>query len=260
MTHDPTCGAMQWFHPFVRRRERDDGRRRAARVQRLGARHEVERPEQALRVLRHVRVLKRRAARRTRRRYVLREGSDLRDRGPFPCSSCSTLHGSHRQSRADHRRQADRRSSSPRSSPKRGVDVALTYARSRAEAEQAVDASWRAASRARSRSQADLSQPEACDAAVAPGGRDVRAARHPDQHGVGLRAACRSTISRSRTGTPRWTSICAPPFSARTRRCRTCGRRRRPHHQLQRLGREERPAALSGFSAVLRRESRRASR
>jgi NAD(P)-dependent dehydrogenase (short-subunit alcohol dehydrogenase family) len=48
----------------------------------------------------------------------------------------------------------------------RGVDVALTYARSRAEAEQAVER-VRAASRRGIALQADLSQPDACDAAVA---------------------------------------------------------------------------------------------
>ena len=28
LTHDPTCGAMQWFHPLVVGRRRDDGRGR----------------------------------------------------------------------------------------------------------------------------------------------------------------------------------------------------------------------------------------
>ena len=48
----------------------------------------------------------------------------------------------------------------------RGVDVALTYARSRAEAEQAGER-VRAAGRRAAIVQADLSQPEACEAAVA---------------------------------------------------------------------------------------------
>ena len=48
----------------------------------------------------------------------------------------------------------------------RGVDIALSYARSRAEAEQAA-ASVRAASRRASTLQADLSQPDACAALVA---------------------------------------------------------------------------------------------
>jgi NAD(P)-dependent dehydrogenase (short-subunit alcohol dehydrogenase family) len=48
----------------------------------------------------------------------------------------------------------------------RGVDVALSYARSRAEAEQAAER-VRAAGRRAAIMQADLSQPEACDAIVA---------------------------------------------------------------------------------------------
>ncbi len=48
----------------------------------------------------------------------------------------------------------------------RGVDVALSYARSRAEAEQAAEL-VRAAGRRATIMQADLSQPEACDAIVA---------------------------------------------------------------------------------------------
>jgi NAD(P)-dependent dehydrogenase (short-subunit alcohol dehydrogenase family) len=48
----------------------------------------------------------------------------------------------------------------------RGVDVALTYARSRAEAEQAAER-VRAAGRRSAILQADLSQPAACDAVVA---------------------------------------------------------------------------------------------
>ncbi len=48
----------------------------------------------------------------------------------------------------------------------RGADVALTYARSRAEAEQAAER-VRAAGRRAAIVQADLSRPEACDAAVA---------------------------------------------------------------------------------------------
>ena len=48
----------------------------------------------------------------------------------------------------------------------RGVDVALSYARSRAEAEQAADR-VRSAGRRAAIFQADLSQPEACEAVVA---------------------------------------------------------------------------------------------
>jgi NAD(P)-dependent dehydrogenase (short-subunit alcohol dehydrogenase family) len=48
----------------------------------------------------------------------------------------------------------------------RGVDVALCYARSRAEAEQGADR-VRAAGRRAAIMQADLSQPDACDAVVA---------------------------------------------------------------------------------------------
>ena len=48
----------------------------------------------------------------------------------------------------------------------RGVDVALSYARSRAEAEQAADR-VRGAGRRAAIFQADLSQPEACEAVVA---------------------------------------------------------------------------------------------
>lgn len=48
----------------------------------------------------------------------------------------------------------------------RGVDVAVSYARSRAEAEQAADR-VRGAGRRAAVLQADLSQPEACDAVVA---------------------------------------------------------------------------------------------
>jgi len=47
----------------------------------------------------------------------------------------------------------------------RGVDVALSYARSRAEAEQAAEA-VRAAGRRGAAIQADLSQPDACEALV----------------------------------------------------------------------------------------------
>ena len=57
LTHDPTCGAMQWFHPFVVGRQATMGVTEQHVLHRLGARHEVERPEQALGVLRHVRVL-----------------------------------------------------------------------------------------------------------------------------------------------------------------------------------------------------------
>jgi NAD(P)-dependent dehydrogenase (short-subunit alcohol dehydrogenase family) len=60
---------------------------------------------------------------------------------------------------------------------KRGVDVALSYARSRAEAERAA-AEVRRAGRRAEIIQADLSQPEACDALVAAaaksfGGLDI---------------------------------------------------------------------------------------
>ena len=55
LTHDPTCGAMQWFHPFCRRwMSRTMGVAEPASVHRLVARHQVERPEQALGVLRDV--------------------------------------------------------------------------------------------------------------------------------------------------------------------------------------------------------------
>ena len=57
MTHDPTCGAMQWFHPLASIDEATMGVADAALVHRLGARHQVERPEQALGVLRHVQLL-----------------------------------------------------------------------------------------------------------------------------------------------------------------------------------------------------------
>ena len=57
LTHEPTCGAMQWFHPFAHDRRRGDGRDRPAPLHRRRARHEVERPEQALGVLRDVQLL-----------------------------------------------------------------------------------------------------------------------------------------------------------------------------------------------------------
>ena len=44
--------------------------------------------------------------------------------------------------------------------------------------------------------------PTACAALVQPGGRDLRPPRHPDQHGVGLRAAAVRRPDASPTGTP----------------------------------------------------------
>ena len=75
----------------------------------------------------------------------------------------------------------------------RGVDVVLGYARSRDEAEQAAR-SVRAAGRRAEIVQADLSQPEGCQALVSARGRNIRPARHPAQHGVGVRARVPSTI------------------------------------------------------------------
>ena len=57
----------------------------------------------------------------------------------------------------------------------RGVDVALSYARSRTEAEQAAER-VRAAGRRSTILQADLSQPDACEAIVAATVHDLLSA------------------------------------------------------------------------------------
>ena len=57
MSHDTTCGNKQWFEPLSTVAPRRHGHHGRERVQRHVARHEVERPEQALRVLRDVLVL-----------------------------------------------------------------------------------------------------------------------------------------------------------------------------------------------------------
>ncbi len=104
---------------------------------------------------------------------------------------------------------------------KRGVSVALCYARSRAEAE--------AGDRSRSRprcARRNLSGRPLESAGLRrgcrPGREDVRPLRHPGQHGVCLQGAPVRTISPSTTGTRTSTSICARHFSARRPRFRTC--------------------------------------
>ena len=57
IAHDPTCGAMQWFHPLSSVDDATIGVAAQHVVHRLVARHQVERSEQALGVLRHVLVL-----------------------------------------------------------------------------------------------------------------------------------------------------------------------------------------------------------
>ena len=165
-----------------------------------GARHQVERSEQALGVLRHLLLLTLRTDRpegRTGRKA--RSASSPAHRLSCP-SGLSALRGSHRQSRADHRRQAHRPRRRRRDLAQRGVDVALSYARSQAEADRAVDA-VRAAKRRAAAFHADLSQPEACGALVQSAVDDLRPPRHPDQHGVGLRAAAVRRPDAPPTGT-----------------------------------------------------------
>ena len=57
LNHDETCGNKQWFHPLTRSIAPRWARPIRERVQRRGARHEVERSEQALVVLRNLLVL-----------------------------------------------------------------------------------------------------------------------------------------------------------------------------------------------------------
>ena len=139
----------------------------------------------------------------------------------------------------------------------RGVDVALGYARSRDEAEQAAR-SVRASGRRAEIVQADLSQPDALRRA-----RRARPRRNSDA------STSSSTWRRS---------TCARPFDELTaadwdgaaqrrpargvslrarRRAAHAAPGRRPHRQLQRLDRAKRPAALSRLPAVLRGEGRR---
>ena len=84
----------------------------------------------------------------------------------------------------------------------RGVDVALTYARSRPEAEEAAGL-VQAAGRRATIVQADLSQPGRLRDGRGEGRRGVRPARHPDQHGVGVQGAAVRRPDARPTGTRR---------------------------------------------------------
>src|SRR5205823_8474801 len=119
--------------PPARDRGRCGGRCRvAARVHRQRPRHEVERPEQALSLLRDFQLLTR---------------LDLNN-------TVALITGGKRIGAVVARELASR-----------GVDVAFSYARSKAEAEQAADA-VRGLKRRAATFQADLSQPPAAAALV----------------------------------------------------------------------------------------------
>ena len=138
----------------------------------------------------------------------------------------------------------------------RGVDVVLGYARSRDEAEQAAR-SVRAVGPAR---RDCAGRPLAARGLPGPrqrGGGHVRPARHPAQHGVGVRAPA---LRRSDAGGLGWDAQRRSPGHVFLRaRGRPAHARagRRPHRQLQRLDRQERPSPVSRLSSVLRREGGR---
>ena len=54
LTHEPTCGAMQWFHPLAQVDDAAIGVAAQHLFTGAGARHQVERSEQALGVLRNI--------------------------------------------------------------------------------------------------------------------------------------------------------------------------------------------------------------
>ncbi len=250
ITHDPTCGAMQWFHPLAHGRRRDDRRRRPAPLHRRRARHQVERPEQAFGVLRHLQLLGRNGGTGGKGRTGRQERRPSR---PHPASPAYSAFPAHLDlvnkvalitggKRIGARR---RRASSPQRGVGRRAQLRAVAGRSREAAAERV----RAAGRRAAILQADLSKPEACDALVQAAVAELRPSRHPDQHGVGLRAETLRRADASPTGTRpldvdlRAAFLCA---HAAAPHMRAPGRR--PHHQLQRLDRAERTAALHGLS------------
>ena len=139
---------------------------------------------------------------------------------------------------------------------KAGVDIALVYNRSRDEADETA-AAVRQLGRRAFCVQADVTSAEAChhavDATIRELGRldilinmaslyvakpfdQLSAADWDRQLSVDLRASFL------------FAHAAAPEMKKR---------RRRPDHQLRRLGRRQRAAALSGLPAVLRRQGRR---
>ena len=138
----------------------------------------------------------------------------------------------------------------------RGVDVALSYARSKTEAEEAAAACARPGGRRATFARRSVAA-RAAARAGAVGRRHVRPPRHPDQHGVGLRAEAVRRADRRRLGRRRSTSICAPRFSARTPPRRTCASRAAGASSTSATGspKSGRPR-YHGLSAVLRRQGR----
>jgi len=92
----------------------------------------------------------------------------------------------------------------------------------------------------------------------AAGGRHGAPARPPrraGEHGVALRGHAVRRADRGAVGRGLAVDLKAA-FLCAARRCRTCARRRRPHHQHRRLAAGQRPHALQGVPAVLRGQER----
>ena len=138
-----------------------------------------------------------------------------------------------------------------------GANVALSYARSRDEAEDGASR-VRAIGRQATVIQADLSSPDGCRAAVTDAADTLgRLDILINMASVYAREAVRRADA-SPTGTR--------PSNVDLRAAFLCAQAAVPHMRAQgggrivnfaRLGRDERPAALSGFCPVLRRQGRR---
>ena len=137
----------------------------------------------------------------------------------------------------------------------RGMNVALSFNRSRSEAER-IATDIEAAGRRALIYQADLSGRRRGADADRQGRCGPHAARRAHQHGVGLlvrplRPDRRARLERGHRRRPQG----GVPLRPR-RRSAHAAPGRRTDHQLQRLGGAQRPPALQGLPSLLRRQAR----
>ena len=205
LTHDPTCGAMQWFHPFASMDACDDGRGRPERCSparrsapsgatRTSARRSSARS--ATNALDYEPAEDQKAA-REKTPFLLRGDLRVLRALVVQVPSC---HGPHQQSRADHRRQAHRRRRRARAGgARRGrrAQLRALEGRSRGRPPARVRAAGRRGGDVSGRSRRS---PTPRAALVQRTVGHLRPPRHPDQHGVGLRAEAVRRADRRRLG------------------------------------------------------------
>ena len=260
MTHDPTCGAMQWFHPLASVDDATMGVAAAAPSpaprsapsgatrtsgRRSSARSPTERCRQVGRV--------RRVGQVGTPAHLASRLSTLRPARPAPLSPTAPVNLTDKVALITGGKRiglvvAERAGGSAASTSR-----SATRARGpkRRRPRDACARRAGAAPRSRPISRSPTPARRSCNAVV----DDVRPARHPHQHGVGVRATPVRRADAPPTGTRRSTSTCAPRFSARTRPRRTCGGRAAAASSTSATG--WRAAAGRATTATCRTTSRR---